>query len=88
MSLFDRLGGHTPSQNPQQGQQMDPQMLQQMQRDVDEISRGPGVYLQARGYNIPEGMTDVRQITQYLLRTGQVGAQKVPQVFNRLGLRK
>ena len=85
MSLFERLGTRA-QQTPQQPDQR--QALEAMRRDVDEIKAGPGAYLSARGYNIPEGMTDVRQITQYLLQTGQVEAPKVAQVFNRLGIRR
>lgn len=81
MSLFDRLGGQPQQPNQQQA-------MEAMRRDVSEISAGPGAYLSARGYNIPEGMTDVRQITQYLLQTRQVGPPKLNEVFSRLGLRR
>lgn len=80
MSLFERLG------RPQQPDQQ--QAMEAMQRDVNEIKAGPGAYLKTRGYDIPEGMTDARQITQHLLRTGQVGAPRLNQVVNMLGLRK
>lgn len=85
MSLFDRLGG-----KPQQMQQpMDQrQAMEAMRHDVDEISHGPGAYLKARGFDIPKGMTDPRQITQHLLQTGQVGVPRLNQVVNMLGLRR
>lgn len=81
MSLFDKLGG--PAQTPRQ---MDPrQMQQQMQQDVSDIKAHPASYLKARGMDIPDGMTDARQITQYLLRTGQIGAPRLQQVMRMFG---
>lgn len=81
MSLFDQLG--SVSQPPQQ---MDPrQMQQQMQRDVSDIKTHPASFLKARGMNIPDGMTDAQQITQYLLRTGQIGAPRLQQVMKMFG---
>lgn len=81
MSLFDQLGSV-----PQPPQQMDPrQMQQQMQRDVSDIKTHPASFLKARGMNIPEGMTDARQITQYLLQTGQIGAPRLQQVMRMFG---
>ena len=56
MGLFDQLGR-------QPKQQMDPrQMQQQMRHDVDEIKAHPGSYLKGKGFNIPDGMTDAKQI--------------------------
>lgn len=70
MSLFESLG--------EQGQQ-------DMRGEVNRIQQNPGAYLQQRGFNIPQGMTDPRQITQHLLRTGQVGGQKLQAVMRMLG---
>lgn len=81
MGLFDQLG-----QQPQQGRPMDPrQMQQQMQQEVGQIKAHPGTYLKGKGYNIPEGMTDAKQITQYLLQTGQIGTPRLQQVVSMLG---
>lgn len=81
MGLFDQLG-----RQPQQGQQMDPrQMQQQMRHDVDEIKAHPGSYLKGKGFNIPDGMTDAKQITQYLLQTGQIGTPRLQQVLSMIG---
>ena len=81
MGVFDRL-----SSQPMQGQQMDPrQMQQQMQQEVGQIKAHPGDYLKAKGYNIPDGMTDAKQITQYLLQTGQIGTPRLQQVMSMLG---
>lgn len=84
MGLFDQLG--TPI--AQHGQQMDPRrMQQQMQNEVGQIKAHPGSYLKGKGYNIPDGMTDAKQITQYLLQTGQIGTPKLQQVMSMLGRR-
>lgn len=81
MGLFDQLG-----QQPKQGRQMDPrQMQQRMMQDVGEISAHPAAYLHERGYTIPDGMTDAKQITQYLLQTGQIGTPRLQQVMSMLG---
>lgn len=80
MSLFDQLGSR------QVPQQMDPrQMQQQMQREVSDIKANPASFLKARGMNIPDGMSDARQITQYLLQTGQIGAPRLQQVMRMFG---
>lgn len=79
MGLFDQLG-----RQPQQ--QMDPrQMQQQMQQEVGQIKAHPGAYLKQHGFNIPDGMTDAKQITQYLLQTGQIGTPRLQQVVSMLG---
>ena len=81
MGLFDQLG-----QQPQHGRPMDPrQMQQQMQQEVGQIKAHPGTYLKGKGYNIPDGMTDAKQITQYLLQTGQIGTPRLQQVVSMLG---
>lgn len=76
MGLFDRLGG-------QQGQQqITPDMMRQ---EIGSIKANPGSYLSQHGFNIPDGMTDPRQITQHLLQTGQVGGGRLQQVMRMLG---
>ena len=75
MGLFDKLGG-------QQGQQMTPDMMRQ---EIGSIKANPGQYLSGRGFNIPDGMTDPKQITQHLLQTGQVGGNRLQQVMRMLG---
>ena len=85
MGLFDIFGGQ-PQQAPQQRPQMDPrQMQQQIRRDVDDISAHPASYLKAKGYNIPENMTDAKQITQYLLQTRQIGIPRLQQAASLFG---
>ena len=79
MGLFDQLG-------QQQGRQTDPRhMQQQIQQEVGQIKAHPGSYLKQYGYNIPDGMTDAKQITQYLLQTGQIGTPRLQQVVSMLG---
>ena len=72
MSLFDRI-----AQQPQEQQGITPEM--------GRIQADPAAYLQQRGFNIPQGMTDPKQITQYLLQSGQVGGGRLQQVMRMLG---
>lgn len=77
MGIWDQLGRQ---------QQQDPrQMQQQMQQEIGQIKSHPGSYLKNKGYEIPDGMTDAKQITQYLLRTGQIGTPRLQQVISMLG---
>lgn len=78
MGLFDRLG--QPAQAEQQ--QITPDMMRQ---EVNTIKANPSSYLQRYGFSIPDGMTDPKQITQHLLRSGQVGGGKLQQVMRMLG---
>ena len=80
MSIFDSLGNR--AQQGQQGQQMNPQA---MQNELGSIKADPGKYLQGHGFSVPAGMTDPKQITQHLLRTGQVGSPRLQQVMRMLG---
>ena len=84
MGVFDKLGHNSPAQAQQQ--QMNPQQMQQaMQQEIGQIKAHPGAYLKKAGYTIPDGMTDARQITQYLLQSGQVGGGRYQQVMRMLG---
>lgn len=56
-----------------------------MRQAVGSIKANPGSYLSQRGYNIPDGMTDPRQITQHLLQTGQIGGVRLAQVMRMIG---
>ena len=76
MGLFDRLGG-------QQGQQQI--TLDMMRQEIGSIKANPGNYLSQHGFNIPDGMTDPKQITQHLLQTGQIGGGRLQQVMRMLG---
>lgn len=76
MGLFDRLGGQ------QAQQQITPDMMRQ---EIGNIKANPGSYLSQHGFNIPDGMTDPRQITQHLLQTGQVGGGRLQQVMRMFG---
>ena len=71
MSFYDSLGK----------QQQAPDMRQ----EIGNIKANPGSYLQGKGFNIPSGMTDPKQITQYLLQTGQVGGGRLQQVMRLFG---
>lgn len=76
MSMFENLG----RQN--QPTQAD------MQKEIGSIKSNPGSYLKGKGFNIPSGMTDPKQITQYLLQSGQVGSGRLQQVMRMLGAGK
>lgn len=79
MALFDRLSHQQqqpPTHQPTEGE---------IRAEAGAISSNPGAYLSQRGYNIPDGMTDPRQITQHLLRTGQIGQNRLMQVLRMIG---
>lgn len=88
MSIFDSLGKQTPSPaSQQQPRPMDPRQMQQaMQQEIGQIKAHPGTYLKDKGFNIPDGMTDAGQITQYLLQSGQIGGARYQQVMRMLGM--
>ena len=81
MGLFDKLG-QQPAQGAKQ-QQFTPDMMRQ---EIGSIKADPGAYLSGRGFNIPQGMTDPKQITQHLLQTGQVGGNRLQLVMRMLGI--
>ena len=56
-----------------------------MRQEIGSIKANPGSYLSQHGFNIPNGMTDPKQITQHLLQTGQVGGNRLQQVMRMLG---
>ena len=72
MSFFDSLGK----------QQQAPDMRQ----EIGNIKTNPGSYLKGKGFNIPSGMNDPKQITQYLLQSGQVGSGRLQQVMRMIGM--
>lgn len=83
MGIFDSLGQKAP-QNAPQGMTQE-QAMQAMQKDISSIKASPASYLHNRGFNVPDNMTDARQITQYLLQTGQIGNQRLQQVMQMIG---
>lgn len=89
MGLFDKLGQGTGSapQSVPQGQQITPDMVRQ---EVCNIRQNPAAYLSRYGMKIPEGINvnDPREITTYLLRSGQIGGGRVQQIMKMLGLVK
>ena len=56
-----------------------------MRREVDNIKGNPVSYLRQRGFNIPDGMTDPKQITQYMLQNGMIGGGRLQQVLRMIG---
>lgn len=79
MGLFDSI------KQERQGQGYDPRQRQLMEQDLQGVKANPAAFLANRGITIPEGMTDARQITQYLLQTGQIGVPRLQQVMTGLG---
>ena len=81
MSIFDKLGQQSIPSQPRQISQ------EEMRTEMGRIQSDPGGYLKQRGFNIPGGMNDPKQITQYLLQSGQVGSGRLQQVMRMLGRR-
>ena len=77
MSIFEKLH--------QQGKQQRQISPDEMRTEIGRIQADPGAYLQQRGFTIPQGLTDPRQITQHLLQSGQVGQGRLQQVMRMLG---
>lgn len=88
MGIFDSLGYQGRSRASQPQQQDPRQMQQAMRQEIGKISSNPSDYLKERGFNVPSDMTDARQITQYLLQTGQIGNQRLQQVMQMIGGRR
>lgn len=84
MGLFDNLNGNGGAVQGTQQKQITPDMMRQ---EVSSIQQNPAAYLSKRGFTIPQGMTDPRQITVHLLQSGQIGGEKVQQIFRMLGRR-
>ena len=80
MSILDRIGQKPPEQPRQISQE-------EMRTEIGRIQADPGAYLKQRGFTIPGGMTDPKQITQHLLQSGQVGNGRLQQVMRMLGRR-
>ena len=80
MSLFDQLGTSAPAQLTRQVNPI---------QEVQTLRADPIHYLRQKGFNIPDGMTDPGQITQHLLRSGQVGSARYQQAMRMLnGMRR
>lgn len=82
MGLFDKLNGNVQQGQTAQPTQITPDMMRQ---EIGNIQRNPAAYLAQRGFTIPDGMTDPRQITVHLLQSGQVGGGRLQQIIRMLG---
>lgn len=82
MGLFDKLSGNGSAQGTQQTQ-ITPDM---MRAEVQKIQQNPAAYLAQYGFKVPDNIADPRQLTQYLLQTGQIGGGKLQQVLRALGM--
>lgn len=85
MGLFDKLVGNTVP--AQQGQQTQPTQItpEMMRKEVNSVQANPSAYLAQRGFKIPANLTDPKQITTYLLQSGQIGNGRLQQVLRGLG---
>lgn len=87
MSIYDRIG----QSGPQQQAMPDPrQAMEQMQRAVSDIQRDPRGMIRKAGYDIPDGMTNPREIANYLMRQGNVPSPRLQMAQNmmaRMGLK-
>lgn len=83
MGIFDSLGRGQAvrGQGIQNGPRNPIQMLQMLKRNPI------GIVHQA-GFTIPNGMTDARQITKYLLDSGQVGQNQISAIQNAVSGRR
>lgn len=85
MGLFDKLGqGNVTA--PAQGQpaHITPEMMRQ---EVANLQQNPAAYLKQRGFTLPANInaSDPRQITQYLLQSGQIGSGRLQQILRGIG---
>lgn len=56
-----------------------------MQEELSQLKASPASYLKAKGFNVPEQMSDAQQITKYLLQTGQIGNSRLQSVMRMFG---
>lgn len=76
MGLFDQLGSKPAAQ-------VDPR--QAFQNDLASLKSNPIAYARAHGKNIPEGITDPNQMSQYLLRSAQVNNPRYQTAMRLIG---
>ena len=87
MSIYDRIG----KQGAPQQQAIDPrQAVAEMQRAVADIQKDPRGMIRKSGLDIPEGMTNPREIANYLMQSGNIPSQRLQMAQNmmaRFGLK-
>ena len=86
MGIFDSLGKSSQQQAAQQPRMDQRQMQKAMHDEISRISANPGIYLKEKGFTVPEGMTDARQITEHLLRTNQISNPRYQMVMRMIGM--
>lgn len=77
MSIFDTLktGQNTPNTE------------NNIKQAVDALKSNPYEILKQRGFTVPTGMNDPRQIVNHLLQTGQITNPKLQMAQRMLGMR-
>lgn len=87
MSIFDRIGQRDDIRS---GVQDPRQAMEQMQRAVADLQRDPRGMIRNAGIDIPEGMTNPREIANYLMQSGNIPSQRLQMAQNmmaRFGLK-
>ena len=59
--------------------QFQPSQTDQMQM-LNQLRSDPVGVLRQRGYNVPSGMTNPRQIIQHLIQSGQIAGGRLTQI--------
>ena len=49
---------------------------------LNELKTNPVAFAARKNYNIPQGMTDPEEITNYLARTGQVSQSRINSIMS------
>ena len=73
--------------NPLVSKNQQPTQAQQTARPnpmqlMEQFRQNPVGALRQAGYNVPDGMTDPRQIVNHLINNGQLGGSKLNQLRN------
>lgn len=78
--FFEAMGGGSMKQN----QAAQAQAVNPFQR-LQELKAHPGKVLKQAGFNVPDGMTDARQIINHLLSSGQVTNPRLQMAQRMMG---
>lgn len=83
MGIFDSLVGS--EKRPRRSSQNVPRNPMQM---LGMLKNNPRSILQQAGYTIPNGMTDPRQMVQYLLDSSQIDSEQLQTIKNAVSQRR
>ena len=51
---------------------------------LNSLMSNPAEFVKGRGYSIPQGMTNPRQIISHLIQSGQIGGNNLTQIQQML----